>query len=238
MKERLRVSVLALAFSTTLLAACGGGGGDPATAASAPAGANSPPSGNPPATNNPRPSDDSNSAPQIVGTPITSAIQGAAYVFAPSATDADGNTLTFSIANLPPWATFDSSTGRLTGTPTGTDIGAYNDIAISVSDGSASSNLTAFDIQVVGAATDSMMLSWTPPTENTDGSPLNDLAGYKVYWGTSRGNYSNSVTIANPGLATYVVSQLTPAQWYFVVTAYSSTGFESEFSNSVSKTIQ
>ena len=44
-------------------------------------------------------------------------------------------------------------------------------------------------------------MTWTPPTQNTDGSPLNNLAGYRVYWGTQQGNYSNSVTIANPGLA-------------------------------------
>jgi hypothetical protein len=236
--KRHRVPVFAaLAFSSALLAACSGGN-DPAAAASAPAGAGLPASGNPPPANNPRPSGSTNSAPQILGTPLTSVMQGAAYVFAPSATDADGNKLTFSIANLPQWATFDSSTGLLTGTPTAANVGAYNDITISVSDGSVSSSLTAFDIQVVGTATDSMMLSWTPPTQNTDGTPLNDLAGYKVYWGTAQGNYPHSVTIPNPGLATYVVTRLTPARWYFAVTAYSTTGLESGYSNVVSKTIQ
>jgi hypothetical protein len=67
---------------------------------------------------------------------------------------------------------------------------------------------------------------------------LSNLAGYKVYWGTSPGNYSSSVTLANPGLASYVVGQLTPAQWHFVVTAYSATGVESGYSNAVSKTIR
>ena len=228
MKQRYRVSVFAaLAFSSALLTACGGDD-DPAAAANAPSpptGSNAPPSGG-------------NSAPQITGTPLTSVLQGTAYSFAPSATDVDGNSLTFSIANLPPWATFNSSTGRLTGTPTGANVGAYNNIAISVSDGTATTNLAAFNIQVVATATGSTTLTWTPPTQNTDGTPLNNLAGYKVYWGTTQGNYTNSVTIANPGLASYVVSQLTPARWYFVVTAYSSTGMESGYSNAVSKTIQ
>ena len=238
MKHRHRVCVFAaLAFSSALLGACGGDD-DPAAAANAPAGANPPAGSNPPAGTNPPPSGGSNSAPQITGTPITSVLQGTAYLFAPSATDADGNTLTFNVANLPPWATFNSGTGRLTGTPTAANVGAYNNIVISVSDGSASASLAAFNIKVVGTATGSATLSWTPPTQNTDGSALNNLAGYKVYWGTSQGNYSNSVTIANPGLATYVVSQLTPAQWHFAVTAYSATGFESGYSNSVSKTIQ
>jgi len=238
MKQRHRVSVLAaLAFSSSLLAACGGGG-DPAAAADSPASANPPAGSIPPASNNSRPSASGNSVPQIAGAPTTSVLHGADYSFAPSATDADGNALTFSIANLPPWAEFDASTGRLTGTPTPANVGAYNDVTISVSDGSATASLAAFDIHVVGTATGSTTLSWTPPTQNTDGSPLSDLAGYKVYWGTSQDNYSNSVTLANPGLASYVVNELTPARWYFVVTAYSATGFESGHSNAFSKTIQ
>ena len=226
MKQRHRVSVFAaLAFSSALLAACGGDD-DPATSAA------------PPSASNPLPSGTGNSAPRITGAPITSVLQGTAYLFVPTATDADGNTLTFSVANLPPWATFNSSTGRLSGTPTAANVGAYNNVTISVSDGSASASLAAFNIHVVATATGSTTLSWTPPTQNTDGSPLNDLAGYKVYWGTSQDSYSNSVTIPNPGLATYVVNQLTPARWYFAVTAYSTTGSESGYSNAVSKSIQ
>jgi len=217
MRQRCRVSLFAaLAFSGALLAACGGDD-DPATAA------NSPPSGN--------------SAPRITGTPLTTVLQGAAYAFTPSATDADGNALTFSVANLPGWATFNPSTGRVSGTPTATNVGAYNNITISVSDGTATTSLAAFSIQVVALATGSVTLYWTPPTQNTDGSPLNNLAGYKVYWGTQQGNYANSVTISNPGIATYVVDQLTPAQWFFVVTAYSSAGVESSFSNVASKQV-
>jgi hypothetical protein len=251
MEQRHRVFVFAaLALSSSLLAGCGGGDDPPAAANAATdanrpagaeptAGANPPAGSNDPAADNDAPaSGGSNSAPQITGTPIVSVLPGAAYVFAPSATDDDGNRLTFSIANLPPWATFDSSTGQLTGTPTAANVGSYHDITISVSDGSASASLAAFDLQVVATAMGSTTLSWTPPTQNTDGSPLNDLAGYKVYWGTSQDDYSNSVTIANPGLATYVVNQLTPARWYFVVTAYSAAGLESGYSNAFTKTIQ
>jgi putative Ig domain-containing protein len=237
MRQRHRVSLFAaLAFSSALLAACGGDD-DPAAAANTPAGANPPAASNPPAGNNP-PSGTGNSAPRITGTPITTVLQGSAYLFAPSATDADGNPLTFSVANLPGWATFNSSTGRLSGTPTAANVGSYNNITISVSDGSASASLTAFSIQVVALATGSVTLSWTPPTQNTDGSPLNNLAGYRVYWGTSPGNLSSSVTIPNAGLATYVVGQLTPAQWHFAVTAYTTAGSESGYSNVASKTIQ
>jgi hypothetical protein len=58
-----------------------------------------------------------------------------------------------------------------------------------------------------------------------------------VYWGPAAGNYPNSVTLNNPGLATYVVSNLGSGKHYFVVTALSSTGTESPFSNVGSKTI-
>src|SRR5204863_8304613 len=134
-----------------------------------PAGAN-PSAGNPP-------SGSGNSAPQVTGAPLTSVLQGTAYLFAPSASDADGNPLTFSVANLPGWARFNSSTGQLSGTPTAANVGSYNNITISVSDGAATTSLAAFNIQVVAVATGSVTLSWTPPTQNTDGTPLNDLAG-------------------------------------------------------------
>lgn len=229
MKQRHRVSLFAaLALSSAMLAACGGDD-DPAAAASAPGGSSPPPASNAPPGGN--------SAPRITGTPLTTVLQGAAYAFTPSATDDDGNALTFSVANLPGWATFNASTGRVSGTPTPANVGTYSNITISVSDGTATTSLATFSIQVVGTATGSATLTWTPPTQNTDGSPLTNLAGYKVYWGTQQGSYSNSVTIANPGLATYVVDQLTPAQWFFVVTAYSSTGIESSFSNVASKQV-
>jgi hypothetical protein len=227
MKQRHRVPKLALlVLSTALLAACGGDDEDPAAAA-----ANQPSGNNLPASGG-------NSAPRITGAPTTTVLQGNAYLFTPSATDADGNPLTFSVANLPGWATFNSSTGRISGTPTAAQVGTYSNITISVSDGSATASLPSFSIQVVALATGSVTLSWTPPTSNTDGSPLNDLAGYRVYWGTSPTSLSNSVTVPNAGLATYVVGQLTPAVWHFAVTAYTATGYESGYSNVASKTVQ
>src|SRR3990172_13172687 len=41
------------------------------------------------------------------------------------------------------------------------------------------------------------VLTWTPPTTNADGTPLTDLAGYKVYYGTASGNYSTVIDAAN-----------------------------------------
>jgi hypothetical protein len=215
---------IALTGATLALAGCGGGDDDAAATSTGGGGGGGGSGGG-------------NRAPTISGTPPGSVVQGTAYAFTPTAADADGNALTFSVANLPTWASFNATTGRLSGTPTSGQVGTYANITISVSDGTASTSLATFSIQVVGTATGSATLTWTPPTTNTDGSALNNLAGYKVYWGTSLGSYVNSATIANPGIATYVVDQLTPAQWYFVVTAYSSTGVESTFSNVASKQV-
>ena len=85
----------------------------------------------------------------------------------------------------------------------------------------------------LGSAT----LSWTPPTQNTDGSPLADLIGYRIYFGNESGNYQEFIQIDNPGIATYVVEFLAPNTYYFAVTAMNSSGVESGFSNEASKQI-
>jgi hypothetical protein len=178
-----------------------------------------------------------NRAPTISGTPGTAVMQGTQYTFTPTASDPDGNTLTFSVTNPPAWATFDTATGRLSGTPGPQHVGATSGIVISVSDGTLSAALPAFTLTVQAVATGSAALSWTPPTQNTDGSPLTNLAGYKVYWGNMLGNYPNSVALNNPGLTSYVVVNLVPGTYFFVVTAVNSVGTESIFSAPASKTI-
>ena len=177
-----------------------------------------------------------NNAPTISGSPATSVTAGQAYSFQPSATDADGDVLTFSIQNRPSWATFSPTTGRLAGTPT---VGTFGNIIISVTDGKATRSLPAFSLTVTsGSGTGSVTLSWTAPTRNTDGSTLTDLAGYRVHYGTSAGNYTGSVQLPNKSLTSVVIEDLTPARWYFAVKAYNSSGVESGFSGSVSKLIQ
>jgi hypothetical protein len=178
-----------------------------------------------------------NRAPTISGTPVTSVLQGTLYSFQPTAADADGNALTFSITNRPAWATFSATTGHLQGTPGPGDVGTTTGIVIGVSDGTASASLRTFSISVQAVASGSATLSWQPPTTNTDGSSLTNLAGYKVYWGTTAGSYPNSVTVNNPGITTYVVESLTPNTYYFAVKAFNSVGVESTWSNSASKTI-
>ena len=80
-------------------------------------------------------------------------------------------------------------------------------------------------------------LDWTPPTQNSDGTSLTNLAGYTVYYGTSPGNLNQSVKVSNPGLTAFTVSNLAPGTWYFAITSYSSDGVESVRSGVVSTTI-
>jgi hypothetical protein len=217
--RRKRTSVLigiAVAGGALMLSGCGGDGGEDATTSTPPA----------------------NRAPTISGSPPSAVMQGGAYSFTPNASDADGNTLTFSVTNLPAWATFNSATGQLSGTPSAAQIGTYADISIGVSDGSASASLDTFSIQVVATATGSAALTWNPPTDNADGTPLSNLAGYRVYWGTAEGSYAHSVTLDNPGLSSYVVDQLAPATWYFMLTAINAAGVESDYSNAASKQVR
>ena len=80
-------------------------------------------------------------------------------------------------------------------------------------------------------------LSWLPPTENTDGSMLTNLAGYNIYYGTEAGNYTETITIDN-SISEYLVENLPPGNtYYFVITAFDGDGNESEYSTMGSKTI-
>jgi len=179
-----------------------------------------------------------NGEPTIGGTPPASVLAGSAYTFTPTASDPDNDTLSFSVANLPAWASFDNTTGRISGTPQAGDVGSYNGIRITVSDGTASAELGPFSIEVMAVALGSVTLTWTPPTQNTDGSPLTDLAGYRIYWGNGGGVYPQSVTIDNPGVSSYVVENLPPGDYEFVATAINSVGVESGFSNPATRTVQ
>jgi len=121
----------------------------------------------------------------------------------------------------------------LSGSPAVGDVRSYSDIIIAVTDGTATTALPSFAIDVTDSGNFSVTLSWTPPTENVDNSPLMDLAAYKFYYGLSEGNYPNEIYIGNPGLSSYTVQNLTANTYYFVVTAINQSGVESTFSNVV-----
>jgi|SRR3972149_7704631 len=90
-------------------------------------------------------------------------------------------------------------------------------------------------VEVTNATNNSVTLIWEAPTTNADDSALTDLGGYKIYYGTSSGNYTQEVNVGN--VNTYTLTLADGATYYFTVTAYDTLGNESEYSNEVNKTI-
>jgi hypothetical protein len=80
-------------------------------------------------------------------------------------------------------------------------------------------------------------VAWEPPTLRTDGSALTNLAGYRVRYGTSAGNLTQTLSVANPGATSADVAALAVGTWFFGVVAYASDGTESDMSALVSKTL-
>lgn len=82
-----------------------------------------------------------------------------------------------------------------------------------------------------------VVLTWDPTTTNTDGTPLTDLAGFKIYYGTSSGAYGASQDVGTIPTSYTVANLPENVMYYFAVTAYNATGNESAFSNEVFKVI-
>lgn len=80
-------------------------------------------------------------------------------------------------------------------------------------------------------------LSWTPSTQNTDGSTLNNLAGYRIHYGTATSELTQTIQVG-PSVTAYTLTDLTPGDWRFAVSAYTSAGAASSLSNIVTKVIQ
>lgn len=214
---------LTLATSCLLLiAGCSGDGGD---GGSTSAGINTAPTPAPTTSPTPAPT---NRAPTITGSAPNKVNVGQQYDFRPTASDPDGDPLTFSATNLPGWIVFDSGTGRLAGTPTAADVASYGGIRITVSDGKATAALTVARLDVVQDSPGAATLNWVPPTVNADGTPLTDLAGYTIRYGTSPGTLDQVIEIKNPGITSYVVENLAPATWYFAISSVNSEGVESQ----------
>jgi hypothetical protein len=217
-----RSILLAVVACAGLLVACGGGGdGDGSASVNAPGGG----------------SPGSATAPSIFGAPTPNVAAGQSYSFTPQASDPNGDRLTFSVENKPGWAAFDTTTGRLAGTPASADIGTYAHVTIRVSDGREGAELPAFTITVTGASAGSASLSWVPPTEREDGSALTNLAGYRVYYGQLASALDRQIRVDNPGLSAYVVENLGTGTWFFAVSAVDAAGLESRLSITVSKSI-
>lgn len=198
-----------------------------------PTGHNSPPGNSPPTT--------ANAAPTLMGAPISGIAAGTTYIFQPTATDADGDALVFSITGKPEWATFDPLTGVLTGTPGIESAGTYTGIVVTVSDGETTRSLSPFSIIVTApsSGTGTATLRWTAPVEYSDGSAINpgDLAAYRIYHGNSVERMAVVAEVSGDSSSTHTVLHLPPGTHYFAVTAVTTAGAESAWSEIGVKTI-
>jgi hypothetical protein len=178
----------------------------------------------------------SNTAPEIFGTAAGLVAAGSSYSFQPVAEDADGDALTFSIANKPSWASFNTGTGQLSGTPGSADTGVYGNIVISVSDGIDTVSLPGFSIQVTQAL-GSITLGWTAPVTRSDGTALSlsEIGSYRIYYGPAPGNYTNSMSVNNGSATSAVISNVQGGTWYVAMTTIDSSGTESAQSAAVAK---
>jgi hypothetical protein len=85
----------------------------------------------------------------------------------------------------------------------------------------------------VAASSSTVALSWEAPTQNTNGTTITDLAGYKIHYGTASSNYTQTVAVKNAGLTRYVVDTLPTGTYYFAITAYNTQGMESALSGEI-----
>jgi hypothetical protein len=197
-----------------------------------------------------------NHPPVITGIPATSVAVGRSYNFQPTASDPDGNALKFKISNKPAWASFSTTTGRLSGTPGTGSIGTYLSWFPWVSDRKKSASLPAFSIQVSAASstsstsstststasvkTGSITLKWTAPVKRADGTPMSlaDIEGYHIHYGKSAGSYTSLLNVANGTATSVTVTDLPLGSYYIVMTTYDVAGRESGYSSMVTKTVQ
>jgi hypothetical protein len=187
-----------------------------------------------------------NHAPTISGTPAGSVDAGSGYSFQPVASDADGDALRFSISGRPTWAAFNTGTGLLSGTPGDSAVGSYNNIVVSVTDGTDTVALPAFTISVNAVTvadpvptSGDLALSWSAPATRTDGTPiaLSEIGGYRIRYGSAHGSYTNTVTLNDGSLQSTTLNNIPAGTWYLVMTTLDTRGLESASSPEVVKTV-
>jgi hypothetical protein len=179
-----------------------------------------------------------NHAPTIAAVETAVAQVGQTYDYQPQASDLDGDALQFSAANLPPWASIDPTSGRISGTPGEDDTGLYESITITVADAARQTESAPFSITVIGdVGAGVASLQWERPPSKVDGSPLDDLAGYRILYGRSSDDLDHSVFIADPTRTAYVIDSLASGTWYFAVVAVNAGGLEGPPTTIASKSI-
>jgi hypothetical protein len=100
---------------------------------------------------------------------------------------------------------------------------------------SATTSSVSTDAPTVTATDKTVTLSWSQPTQNSNGTSLTDLAGYTLHYGTSSQDYTGSIQITSPTQTSYVVSDgsFPPGTYYFAISAYNAQQVSSSLSSEV-----
>ena len=164
---------------------------------------------------------------------------GQSYSFTPTTQNPSGRKLVFSIANKPVWASFSSSTGQLSGTPSlAYAPGWYGGIVISVSDGVSTATGSVFGIATQRPDTYPPTISGAPPTAVNVSTPYlfqpaaKDPAGNPVWFGVTNkpswasfsrttGQLSGTPTAANVGTYSNIVISVSDGQQSASLPAFS-----------------
>jgi hypothetical protein len=151
-----------------------------------------------------------------------------------SVSNTGGGTLNWSASDNASWLSLSPTSGTDNGTVAasiniaGLAAGSYN-ATITVAAPGVTSRTVTVALTVNSAPTSSVTLTWNQNSES-------DLAGYKVYRSTTPGVYGAPIATLQGNVATYQATGLQAGTtYYFVVTAYDSSGNESGFSNEVSR---
>jgi hypothetical protein len=83
----------------------------------------------------------------------------------------------------------------------------------------------------------SVTVSWSVPLLNIDGTPLTDISGYRVSYGTNPANLTQTVTVSGAGITSTVIGGLLPGTYYFAVATLNSTATASADSSAASTTV-
>ena len=183
----------------------------------------------------------SKNAPPIITVAEIADVQvGATLDYQPTVHDPDRDALQFTAVNLPPWASLDSTSGHISGTPGPDDAGLYESISITVADATHKVVTAPFSITVnpaLESGTGVASLQWETPPSKVDGQPLDDLAGYRILYGRSSSDLDLSVLIGDPAITSYEFSTLASGVWYFAVVAVNSGGLEGPPTSVVNKSM-
>jgi hypothetical protein len=162
----------------------------------------------------------------ISGVPATTVTAGQAYTFTPTVSAAAGAQLSFSIANRPSWAAFNTASGQLSGTPSSANVGSYQNISIAVSSGSAMAALAPFTLTVTAAppvavtgvcgAANGVAVTVAPTNGLCSAGTASAVSGSGPWSWTCAGSNGGTSASCSAGLASGITGRIVPAPIYGV----------------------